>query len=75
VSKGVFWRIAGNEKERYNSLKLLLLAITAGSAQLEGMQVHSIGMIYPLEGRFMKLRLPDHWPTWVSQILQRINRI
>lgn len=75
VSQGVFWRIAGNEKERYNSLKLLLLAITAGSAQLEGMQVHSIGMIYPLEGRFMKLRLPDHWPTWVSQILQRIHRI
>jgi hypothetical protein len=71
VSQGVFWRIAGEEKERYNSLKLLQLAITAGFAQLQGISVHSIGMIYPLEGRFLTLRLPFLWSTWVSQILEK----
>lgn len=71
VSQGVFWRIAGDEKERYNSLKLLLLAMTAGFAQLEGIPVHSIGMIYPLEGRFLTLRLPFQWSTWVRQIVKK----
>jgi hypothetical protein len=75
VSQGVFWRIAGEEKERYNSLKLLQLAITAGFAQLQGIPVHSIGMIYPLEGRFLTLRLPFQWSTWVSPILQVAQRL
>ena len=74
VSQGVFWRIAGDEKERYNSVKLLLLAITAGYAQMEGVQVHSIGMIYPLEGRFITLRLPFQWSTWVSHIVNKAKK-
>lgn len=71
VSNGVFWKIAGEEKERYNSLKLLQLAIAAGCAQMEGLSIHSIGMIYPLEGRFLTLRLPLQWPTWVLSILEK----
>jgi hypothetical protein len=74
VSQGVFWRIAGDEKEKYNSLKLLQLAMTAGFANLQGIPVHSIGMIYPLEGRFLTLRLPFLWPTWVSLILEKAKR-
>jgi hypothetical protein len=73
VSQGVFWRIAGEEKERYNSLKLLQLAITAGYAQLQGISVHSIGMIYPLEGRFLTLRLPFQWSTWCMSILEKAH--
>jgi len=74
VSQGVFWRIAGDDKERYNSVKLLLLAITAGYAQIEGVQVHSIGMIYPLEGRFITLRLPFQWSTWVTHIVKKAQK-
>jgi hypothetical protein len=74
VSQGVFWRIAGDEKERYNSLKLLQLAVTAGFAQIQGIHVHSIGMIYPLEGRFLTLRLPFLWSTWVTQILAKAQK-
>lgn len=75
VSQGVFWRIAGDEKERYNSLKLLQLAITAGFASLQGVRVHSIGMIYPLEGRFLTLRLPFQWSTWVIPILNKALKL
>lgn len=74
VSDGVFWRIAGDEKERYNSLKLLLLAMAAGFAQSQGVHVHSIGMIYPLEGRFVTLRLPSNWHTLVFLIYEKILR-
>ena len=74
VSQGVFWRIAGDEKEKYNSLKQIQLAKTAGFANLQGIPVHSIGMIYPLEGRFLTLRLPFLWPTWVSLILEKAKR-
>ncbi len=74
VSDGVFWRIAGDEKERYNSLKLLLLAMAAGFAQHQGTHVHSIGMIYPLEGRCITLRLPNHWPTLVFSIYEKAQR-
>lgn len=68
---GIFWRIAGEEKERVNSMRLLLLAITAGFAQLQGMAVHSIGMIYPLEGRSIRLRLPVGWTKLMIKIIQR----
>jgi hypothetical protein len=68
---GVFWRIAGEEKERVNSLRLLLLAITAGFAQLQGISVHSIGMIYPLEGRSIRLRLPVGWTGLMIKIIQK----
>jgi hypothetical protein len=74
VSEGVFWRIAGDEKEKYNSLKLLLLAMAAGFAQNQGVHVHSIGMIYPLEGRFVTLRLPRNWHTLVFLIYEKILR-
>ncbi len=73
VSNGVFWKIAGEEKERYNSLKLLQLAIAAGFAQREGLEIHSIGMIYPLEGRFLTLQLPFQWHSWVLQILEKAH--
>lgn len=75
VSQGVFWRIAGDDKERYNSLKLLQLAMTAGFAQIQGIPVHSIGMIYPLEGRFLTLRLPFQWSTWVTLILRKAQKL
>ena len=75
VSNGVFWKIAGDEKERYNSAKLLQLAVTAGCAQAQGIPIHSIGMIYPLEGRFITLRLPVTWQTWVFQILQKAQKL
>lgn len=68
---GIFWRIAGEDKERVNSFKLLLLAITAGFAQIKGLPVHSIGMIYPLEGRSIRLRLPVGWTTMVIKIMNR----
>lgn len=71
VSKGVFWRIAGDEKERISSVKLLLLAITAGFAQKQGLAVHSIGMIYPLEGRCLTVRLPIGWSNSVDVIVNR----
>lgn len=74
LSQGIFWRIAGEEKERYNSLKLLSLAITAGFAQLQGISIHSIGMIYPLDGRCITLRLPFQWPTWVIEIMNNARK-
>jgi hypothetical protein len=66
---GVFWKIAGEEKERISSMKLLLLALTAGFAQKQGMNVHSIGMLYPLEGRCLTVRLPSGWSLSVDKIL------
>lgn len=68
---GVFWRIAGEEKERFNSLRLLILALVAGFAQQQGLDVHSIGMMYPLEGRCVKVRLPDDWSQKMMRILER----
>jgi hypothetical protein len=68
---GTFWKIAGEDKERISSMKLLLLALTAGFAQKQGIYVHSIGMIYPLEGRCLTLRLPSGWSTLMDRILER----
>jgi hypothetical protein len=68
---GVFWKLAGEDKERISSMKLLLLAITAGFAQKQGIRVHSIGMLYPLEGRCITVRLPMGWCDLVDSILQR----
>lgn len=68
---GVFWRIAGEEKERFNSLRLLILAMVAGHAQLQGIAVHSIGMIYPLEGRCVRVRLPSDWSVKMLTIQER----
>ena len=69
ASAGIFWRIGGEEKERISSFRLLQLAITAGFAQLQGMPIHSIGMLYPLEGRCLTVRLPTEWSKSVVQIL------
>lgn len=66
---GVFWRLGGEDKERISSMKLLQLAMTAGFAQKQGIQVHSIGMLYPLEGRCLTVRLPIGWPDMVDTIL------
>jgi hypothetical protein len=71
VGGGVFWRLGGEEKERISSMKLLHLAITAGFAQTQGIQVHSIGMMYPLEGRCLTVRLPKGWSSSIDVILQR----
>lgn len=71
VAGGVFWRLAGEDKERISSTKLLLLALTAGFAQKQGIRVHSIGMMYPLEGRCITVRLPTGWSGLVDSILQR----
>jgi hypothetical protein len=68
---GVFWRIAGEEKERISSTKLLQLAMIAGFAQNQGINVHSIGMLYPLEGRCIQVRLPSGWSHSVDLIIQR----
>jgi hypothetical protein len=68
---GVFWRLGGEEKERISSMKLLHLAITAGFAQKQGIPVHSIGMMYPLEGRCLTVRLPTGWSSSIDVILQR----
>lgn len=69
--QGIFWKLAGDERERISSMKLLQLAITAGLAQLQGIPVHSIGMLYPLEGRCLTVRLPSGWASSVESILQR----
>jgi hypothetical protein len=69
-SSGIFWKLAGDEKERISSFKLLMLAITAGFAQKQGIPVHSIGMMYPLEGRCITVRLPIGWSSSVDIILQ-----
>ena len=71
VSSGVFWRLAGDDKERISSMKLLHLAIVAGFAQKQGIHVHSIGMIYPLEGRCITVRLPRGWSSSIDCILKR----
>ncbi len=71
VSGGVFWRLAGDEKERISSFKLLMLALTAGFAQKQGIRVHSIGMMYPLEGRCISVRLPIGWSDSVDIIVQQ----
>lgn len=71
VSSGIFWKLAGDEKERISSFKLLMLAMTAGFAQKQGIPVHSIGMMYPLEGRCITVRLPLGWSDSVDVILQR----
>jgi hypothetical protein len=73
-SSGTFWRIAGEEKERISSLRLLWLAILAGFAQSEGIHVHSIGMIYPLEGRAVQVRLPLGWKEKSLKILLRAKK-
>ena len=69
VSSGVFWRLAGDDKERISSMKLLHLAIVAGFAQKQGIHVHSIGMIYPLEGRCITVRLPRGWSSSIDSDL------
>jgi hypothetical protein len=71
VAGGTFWKIAGEEKERISSVKLLLLAITAGLAQKQGIFVHSIGMMYPLEGRCITVRLPSGWSQFVDKIFEQ----
>jgi hypothetical protein len=71
VSNGVFWRLAGEDKERISSVKLLQLALVAGFAQAQGMAIHSIGMLYPLEGRCLTVRLPSGWSSSVETILSR----
>jgi hypothetical protein len=71
VAGGTFWKIAGEEKERISSVKLLLLAITAGLAQKQGIFVHSIGMMYPLEGRCITVRLPSGWSQSVDKIFEQ----
>ena len=68
---GVFWKLAGEEKERISSMKLLLLALAAGFAQKQGIRVHSIGMLYPLEGRCITVRLPIGWSDSVESIIQK----
>lgn len=73
-ARGVFWRIAGEDKERISSLRLLLLAITAAFAQEQGILVHSIGILYPLDGRCVSVRLPVDWSKSVIQILQLARR-
>ena len=73
-TQGTFWRIAGEDKERISSLRLLLLAITAGFAQKHGLTVHSIGMLYPLEGRCVQVRLPVGWVDSVDFILQKAQK-
>lgn len=69
MASGIFWKIGGEDKERVSSVKLLILALTAGLAQLQGIPVHSIGMIYPLEGRCLTVRLPNGWSSSVQKIL------
>lgn len=69
-ASGCLWRIGGEEKERISSVKLLLLAITAGFAIQQGMEVHSIGILYPLEGRCITVRLPIGWAKSVQQIIE-----
>ena len=71
ASAGIFWRIGGEEKERISSFRLLQLAMTAGFAQLQGMTIHSIGMVYPLEGRCLTVRLPNDWKESVLLILHQ----
>jgi hypothetical protein len=73
-AKGVFWKIAGEDKERISSLRLLLLAITAAFAQEQGIVVHSIGILYPLDGRCVSVRLPKDWSKSVIEILQLARR-
>lgn len=70
-AEGVFWKLAGDEKERISSMKLLLLALAAGFAQKQGLPVHSIGMLYPLEGRCITVRLPIGWSDSIDRILER----
>lgn len=73
---GVFWRIVGEEKERINTFQLLILAILAGFAQKKGMKVHSVGLLYPLEGRSVKVHLPpsDIWVKMIDDILKVATR-
>ena len=73
-AQGTFWKIAGEEKERISSLRLLLLAVTAGFAQKQGIAVHSIGMLYPLEGRCVRVRLPVGWVNSVDLIMARAKK-
>ena len=75
LASGVFWRIGGDEKERISSIKLLLLALTAGFAQVQGIPVHSIGILYPLEGRCITVRLPDGWSESISKIIDQCLHI
>jgi hypothetical protein len=72
--KGTFWRIGGEEKERISSMKLLRLAITAGFAQTQGIDVHSVGIIYPLEGRCIQVPLPRNWDRLYEMILLRAKK-
>jgi hypothetical protein len=74
-AQGTFWKIAGEEKERISSLRLLLLAVTAGFAQKQGIAVHSIGMLYPLEGRCVRVRLPVGWINSVDLIMAKAKKI
>lgn len=67
---GCLWRIGGEEKERISSVKLLLLALTAGLAIQQGLEIDSIGILYPLEGRCITVRLPIGWGKSVQEILE-----
>ncbi len=69
-ASGCLWRIGGEEKERISSVKLLLLALTAGLAIQQGLEINSIGMLYPLEGRCITVRLPMEWDKSVQEILE-----
>ena len=72
--KGTFWRIGGEEKERISSMKLLALAITAGFAQQQGIEVDSVGILYPLDGRCIQVPLPKNWKNIFEMILVRAKK-
>ena len=74
-TNGTFWRIASSDKENINSQQLLHLSIVAGMAQINGLDVHSIGFIYPLDGRCLSIHLPYNWRESVLKIINFTKKV
>lgn len=70
-----FWKIAEDpkqaEQESPDTLRLLLLALVAGVAQKNGIAVDYVGLVFPLTGKLMRIRLPFNWKADTQTILKR----
>jgi hypothetical protein len=70
-----FWKIGEDPKQAEQDIpdtfRLLLLALVAGVAQENGIRVEYVGFLFPLTGKYMRIRLPYNWKTDTQTILKR----
>jgi hypothetical protein len=68
IENGVFWRIC--TEASMGALQILELAVRASLVRKEGIPLHGVGWILPLEGTIVQIDLPEQWDVDVSKILE-----